>query len=63
MRDPAVRMAEAIGVALVEVSVNPFNYLVLVESADLVRSLSPDMAAIGRMDRSGVIVTAPGDGL
>src|SRR6185369_5444778 len=30
-------------------------------NAQLVRDLAPDIAAIARMDRSGVIVTAPGD--
>jgi len=34
----------------------------MVESAQVLRSLSPDMAAIARIDRSGVIVTAAGDG-
>lgn len=55
-------LAEALGVAPVEVVADAFNYLALLESAQLVRELSPDMAAIAGMDRSGVIVTAPGDG-
>lgn len=36
------------------------NNLVLLESAGQVRSLSSDMAAMNRLDRTGVIVTAPG---
>jgi len=36
--------------------------MVLLESAEVVRRLAPDLAAIARMDRSGVIVTASGDG-
>ena len=28
----------------------------------MLRALAPDMPAVARMDRSGVIVTAPGDG-
>ncbi|HXS73922.1 MAG TPA: PhzF family phenazine biosynthesis protein [Rhodanobacteraceae bacterium] len=53
--------AEALGATPVEVCVNEFNYLARMESARMVRELAPDMAAIARMDRSGVIVTAPGD--
>src|SRR6185295_19395418 len=55
-------LAEALGAVLVEVAANAFNYLALLESAQAVRELAPDLAAIACMDRSGVIVTAPGDG-
>jgi PhzF family phenazine biosynthesis protein len=54
-------LAAALGVAPVEVYGNAFNYLALLESASVVRGIAPDMAAIARMDRPGVIVTAPGD--
>jgi PhzF family phenazine biosynthesis protein len=55
-------LAEALGVQPIEVLMNAFNYLVLVESAQVLRGLVPDMAGIASMDRGGVIVTAPGDG-
>jgi predicted PhzF superfamily epimerase YddE/YHI9 len=55
-------LAEGLGVQPVEVLANAFNYLVLVESAQVLRGLVPDMAGIAGMDRGGVIVTAPGDG-
>ena len=55
-------LAEALGVAPIEVYANSFNYLVLVESSQLLRALAPNMAALIGLDRSGVIVTAPGDG-
>jgi PhzF family phenazine biosynthesis protein len=55
-------LAEALGVVPIEVWANPFNYLALLESAPAVRELAPDIAAIARLDRPGVIVTAPGDG-
>jgi PhzF family phenazine biosynthesis protein len=55
-------LAQALGAVPIEVYANSFNYLARVESAQIVRSLVPDMAAIARMDRSGVIVTAAGDG-
>jgi PhzF family phenazine biosynthesis protein len=55
-------LAEALGVTPIEVVVNKFNYMALLESATTVRKLAPDIAAIARLDRSGVIVTAPGDG-
>ena len=54
-------LAEALGVPPIEVVADDFNYLALLESAQAVRALSPDFAAIARMDRSGVIVTAIGD--
>jgi PhzF family phenazine biosynthesis protein len=55
-------LAEALGVVPVEVYANEFNYLALLESEPVVRALAPDFAAIARLDRDGVIVTAPGDG-
>ena len=57
-----VGLGEALGAVPLEVFANAFNYLALLESAEVVRGLAPDLAAIARMDRSGVIVTAPGDG-
>jgi PhzF family phenazine biosynthesis protein len=55
-------LAQALGVQPIEVLANAFNYLVLVESAQVLRGLVPDMAGIAAIDRGGVIVTAPGDG-
>jgi PhzF family phenazine biosynthesis protein len=54
-------LAEALGAAPLEVYVNPFNYMVVFKDAQTVRDMQPDMAAIARVDRGGVIVTAPGD--
>lgn len=55
-------LAEALGAVPIEVVADTFNYLVLLQSAQVVRELAPDIAAIARLDRSGVIVTARGDG-
>lgn len=55
-------LAEALGVVPMEVVVNIFNYMALLESPQALRKLAPDMAALARMDRPGVIVTAAGDG-
>jgi len=55
-------LAEALGAVPVEVCVNGFNYLARLESVASLRALAPDMSAIARLDRSGVIVTALGDG-
>ena len=44
-----------------EVFGNAFNYLALLESPQVLRQLAPDMAAIARIDRAGVIVTVLGD--
>ena len=51
----------ALGFTPVEVLADAFNYLVVAAEARVVRALAPDLAAIGRLDRGGVIVTAPGD--
>src|ERR1700693_2230272 len=56
-------LAEALGVVPTEVFLNSFNYLALLESAQVLRVLAPDMAALARMARPGVIVTALGDGI
>lgn len=54
-------MASALNAKPVEVYNNQHTYLVLLESAQAVRELQPDFAAIARFDRSGLIVTAKGD--
>src|ERR1700754_1379645 len=59
---PPPGLVEALGVDPVEVFSNSFNYLVLFESAQIMRDLRPHMAAIALLDRPGVIVTAPGGG-
>jgi PhzF family phenazine biosynthesis protein len=56
------QLSATLGAEPVEVVADAFNYLVLLESAQIVRELAPDIAAIARMDRGGVIVTASGDG-
>jgi PhzF family phenazine biosynthesis protein len=56
-------LAEALGVVPIEVFADAFNYMALLASPQVVRELAPDIAALARMDRSGVIVTAAGDGV
>jgi PhzF family phenazine biosynthesis protein len=60
---PPAGLAEALGAIPIEVCVNAFNYLALLESERVVRELAPDMTSLARIDRSGVIVTAPVDGI
>jgi PhzF family phenazine biosynthesis protein len=55
-------LADALGVVPIEVCANVFNYMALLESAQIVRALAPDIAALARLDRTGIIVTAPSDG-
>lgn len=55
-------MTEALGVAPREVCGNSFNYMAVLESPQIVRDLEPDLAGIAKLNRSGVIVTAPGEG-
>jgi PhzF family phenazine biosynthesis protein len=52
-------LADALGVEPLEVFSNEFNYLALVENELALRAQAPDMAALVRIDRPGVIVTAP----
>lgn len=59
---PAEVLAEALGLTPLEVHLDEFNYLAVLDDATTVRQLSPDLEAIARFDRAGVIVTAAGDG-
>ena len=54
-------LADALRIDPIEVVINEFNYLALVESGQVLRALAPDMPALARLDRPGVIVTAPGE--
>jgi PhzF family phenazine biosynthesis protein len=51
-------LLEALGAAAVHVGRNVFDYLVEVESEDVVRRLRPDSSRIARLPVRGVIVTA-----
>jgi PhzF family phenazine biosynthesis protein len=55
-------LERALGVRPVETAVDGTNYLALLPAADDVHSLAPDLAAVARLDRSGVVVTAAGEG-
>lgn len=54
-------LIDALGVTPSEVYVNAFNYMAILDSAKTVRELAPDMHAIAKMDRPGVIVSAACD--
>lgn len=58
--EPPAGIAAALGTAPVEVHANRWNYLVVLGSWTDVRELKADLAAIARLDRDGVIVTAAG---
>ncbi|MGE4281115.1 MAG: PhzF family phenazine biosynthesis protein [Magnetospirillum sp.] len=45
-----------------EVLATPGHLLCVLDSADAVRSLVPDLAAVAGLSKPGLIVTAPGDG-
>lgn len=62
LAEPPAGLAAALGQRPLEVVADEFNYLARLESAAQLRALVPDIAAIARLDRSGLIVTAPGDG-
>lgn len=54
-------LSAALGVGPIEVFAGEFNYLALLESEQVLRQLAPDMIALARIDRPGVIVTARGE--
>ena len=56
-------LGEALGSTPTEVWANSFNYMAIFENEQDVRDLTPDMAAVARIDRPGVIVTAKGKDL
>lgn len=58
---PLQGLSQALYSEPVAVFVNAFNYMAVLASASEVRRLTPDMGAIARFDRPGVIVTAAGD--
>ncbi len=53
--------AKSLGVEPVQVFVNNYSYMVLLQDAKTVRELAPDFAAIAQLDRDTVIITAAGD--
>jgi PhzF family phenazine biosynthesis protein len=54
-------LAEAMGATTLEVTENDFNYLALLPDEKTVRALDPDMAALIRLGKPGLIVTAKSD--
>jgi PhzF family phenazine biosynthesis protein len=55
-------LAQILGAATpLEVFADAFNYTVVLKDAQTVRQLTPDLAAIARLDRTGLIVTARGE--
>lgn len=60
--DAPPELAIALGTEPAEVLADAFNYLAVLADAGVVRNLSPDFDRIAKLDRSGMIVTAHGDG-
>jgi len=58
---PPAKLLSALSIASAETFSNDFNYMAVLESAQAVRGLAPDIVAISQLDRAGLIVTAPGD--
>jgi predicted PhzF superfamily epimerase YddE/YHI9 len=55
-------LAVALGAAPLEIEAEAHNYLVLLQDPRTVRALTPDFAALARLERGGVIVTAGDSG-
>ena len=58
---PPPGFAEILGCAPREVLANARNFVAVFGTAAQVRQLKPDLAAVQKLDRPGLIVTAPGD--
>ena len=56
-------LAQALGVQPLETFQNSFNYMAVLESAEVLCDLKPDMTALARLDRPGISVTAKGVGV
>lgn len=54
-------LGAALGVPLREVRVNQNQYFAILDSEEAVAGLAPDMDELMKLDRDGVIVTAPGN--
>jgi len=54
-------LAGAVGAPIAEVRANGAQYFAVLENAAAVASIAPDMDALMRLDRDGLVVTAPGD--
>jgi PhzF family phenazine biosynthesis protein len=59
---PPPGLVAALGIVSATIYENQFNYMAVLESPEALRALTPDMAAVARLDRPGLIATAPGDG-
>ncbi len=55
-------LSEALGATPVEVLANQFNFMAVFENEQPLRQLTPDMTALARIGRPGVIVTARSSG-
>ncbi|HEY1660717.1 MAG TPA: PhzF family phenazine biosynthesis protein [Candidatus Sulfotelmatobacter sp.] len=53
-----LELISALGAVPTEVLVNEFNYMAVLKDESAVRCLAPDFAAVARIGRPGVIVTA-----
>ena len=54
-------LTEALGIEPAETLDDGFNYIAVLHDMAAVRSLTPNIAAIARLDRPGLVVTAQGD--
>ena len=53
-----IGLLEALGISALAVSRNEYDYLIEVESEEIVRSIVPDISALARVEARGIIVTS-----
>lgn len=58
---PPAGLLDALGVRATHVSRSVFDWMVEVESAEIVRAAKPDFTALKRVEARGIILTAPSD--
>jgi PhzF family phenazine biosynthesis protein len=58
---PTPELIAALGLVPMELLRSDFNHMAVLENAQAVREVAPDMAALARLDRPGMIVTARGE--
>ena len=61
VRRPPIGLIESFGITPITIKKGKDDYLLILESEDQLRALTPDFVMLGKVDTRGVIVSAPGE--